>query len=105
MIGPDSPLKGCEHAERSVRLCRGRPLSEVIDERDVDPKATVACNRALRPTLCDEFDDAEFGEFDEVPMHVLDVAIDDVSHLRDTLGAVFDECPQEFDLLRSELAE
>ena len=57
------------------------------------------------PDPCDEFDDAEFRELDEVPMHVLDVAIDDVGHLRDTLGAVFDERPQEFDLLRSELAE
>ena len=67
----------------------------MIDERDVDPKAIVACNGTFRPTLCDELD--------EVPMHVLDVAIDDVGRLRDTLVAVFDERSEEFDLLRGEL--
>ena len=36
-------------------------------------------------------------------MHVLDVAIDDIGRLRDTLGAVFDERSEEFDLLRGEL--
>lgn len=75
----------------------------MIDERHVDPKAIVACNGTFRPTLCDELDDAEFRELDEVPMHVLDVAIDDVGRLRDTLGAVFDERSEEFDLLRGEL--
>ena len=59
--------------------------------------------RGAWPDLCDEFDDTEFRELNEVPMHVLDVAIDDIGRLRDTLGAVFDERSEEFDLLRGEL--